>query len=269
MYQITQFLKFYFSSLSKYRIHSPFVFEICEDVIEDHRNFYAFDEIEHIRHLLKNQDLNIPKFDKGAGSKKLGKKSKADSIKDIISTSVSNPYKSRVLFRLVEHLALKHGLELGSSVGISTAYLAKACNPGQLYSIEANAHLANIAQSVQRSLKSTNCTIVNNEFDQILEEYLKKLPRLDFAFIDGNHSYKASLNYFQRILPYVHDKTVLIFDDIYWSEEMTKAWRIINSHKKVSLSLDLFYFGIVFFTPDFKEKQSFKLRSPLKKILFA
>lgn len=268
MYQIVQFLRFYLNSFSKYRIHSPFVFTLIENVIEDDRWFYAFDEIELRRKMLQKRNQEIVKNDKGAGSSILKKKDTFVSLKDILKTSVSSPYKGRVLYRLVEYLKLKNGIELGTSAGISAAYLAKACSAGKLFTIEANKELCAVAKVLHRSLKIKNCEIINLEFQPALIKLLPKISSLDYVFIDGDHSFEATTRNFNMILPYTRYNTIIIIDDIYWSEDMTRAWDEIKSYKSVRLSIDLFYFGLIFLSNNFKEKQHFIVKSPLYKYLF-
>ncbi|MFZ9719521.1 MAG: class I SAM-dependent methyltransferase, partial [Chitinophagaceae bacterium] len=88
---------------------------------------------------------------------------------------------------------------------------------------------------------------------------LKKMGKLDFVFIDGNHAYAPTLRYFNAMLPFVHSGTVMILDDIHWSAEMEKAWQAISNHSAVTLSIDLFFVGILFFREEQLHKQHFRI----------
>ena len=76
---------------------------------------------------------------------------------------------------------------------------------------------------------------------------IKELDKLDFVFVDGNHQRDATLKYFEWCLPKVHKDTVLIFDDIYWSEGMKAAWNEIKAHPSVTVTINMFWIGLVFF----------------------
>ena len=80
-----------------------------------------------------------------------------------------------------------------------------------------------------------------------VEKELKEHNQLDFVFFDGNHKKKPTLSYFKQCLEVAHEDSIFIFDDIYWSTEMTEAWQEIKKHPKVTLSIDCFEMGIVFF----------------------
>lgn len=264
MYQIIQFIRFYFLAIGKHRVHSPFVYSFIENVLEDQRWFYAFDEIEFQRKALAKIDLKIKLKYNIQGAKK---QYDAYTLKSLIKTSVLNPYKCRVLFRTLEFLELKKGLELGSSIGISSSYLAKAVSPGILYCMTENAALCDLANKVHKSLNITNCNNLCKSFNEIMEETQLKFDEADFVFINGIESSRDTVRYFEQVLPFLHEKSIIIINDIYRSGKIHEDWQRIKSNKKVTLSIDLFYFGIVFFSPDFKERQNFRLKSDLMKIL--
>jgi predicted O-methyltransferase YrrM len=67
------------------------------------------------------------------------------------------------------------------------------------------------------------------------------------VFVDGNHQKEATLRYFKLCLPKVHENSLLIFDDIYWSRGMKEAWNEIKAHPEVTVTVDLFWIGLVYF----------------------
>ncbi len=83
---------------------------------------------------------------------------------------------------------------------------------------------------------------------------------IDLAFIDGNHRLMPTLHYFDLIKPRISMDGLIIFDDIHWSREMEMAWNKIKADPKVTLSIDLFFLGIVFFREAFKVKQDVEIR---------
>lgn len=161
---------------------------------------------------------------------------------------------------MVDHYRCKHILELGTSLGIGTAYLATASKNAQITTIEGSKEIAQKAKSNFNSMDLQNVHQVIGNFDDILPDVLKNITAIDLVFIDGNHRKEATLDYFEKIMPFVHEDSILIFDDIHWSKGMHEAWLAISNDKRVVLSIDVFQFGLVFFLPSIKEKQHFVLR---------
>ena len=106
----------------------------------------------------------------------------------------------------------------------------------------------------------TNVRIITGNFDNTLPEMVSAIPHIDLAFIDANHRKKPTLTYFNELLKKMSDRSVIIFDDIHWSAEMEEAWNEIKKHPSVMLTVDLFFLGIIFFRPEFKVKQHFRIR---------
>jgi predicted O-methyltransferase YrrM len=119
---------------------------------------------------------------------------------------------------------------------------------------------ARIARETFANLDLPEIRIVTGNFDETLAPVLEDLPRLDFAFLDGNHRKEPTLHYFSQCLAKTHNDSLLIFDDIHWTPEMEEAWQEICRHPAVTFTIDLFFVGLVFFRQEFKEKQHFVLR---------
>ncbi len=83
--------------------------------------------------------------------------------------------------------------------------------------------------------------------------------KYSLLFIDGNHQKEATLAYFEKLLPTVHNDSVMIFDDIHWSKGMEEAWEIIKQHSEVRVTIDTFQWGLVFFRRE-QEKEHFVIR---------
>lgn len=150
-------------------------------------------------------------------------------------------------------------LELGTSLGIGTMYLASGARSAKMVSLEGCPDFANVAYANLDILKLRNVEITVGEFGTTLPSALAQLQMLDFVFFDGNHRLRPTMEYFETCLPFAHEKTVFVFDDAYWSQGMTQAWEQIKQHPRVTLTVDFFDLSLAFVNPDFREKQHFKV----------
>ena len=226
-------------------------------MLEDKRHYYAFEDIEIIRkRLLKNNNiLNVN--DLGAGSRVLN--SNQRSIRQIARTALSSPDEGKFLFKLLHHLRPQTIIELGTSLGISALYMSKALPQADITSIEGCPEIAAVAKLNIETLESKNVTIKISDFKAILPQLLAQKKQIDCIFIDGNHQYQPTMDYLALALPYLSEDGFLVFDDIYWSPEMTRAWLDIKAHKQVTLTIDTFNFGIAFVRKAQLEKEHFQL----------
>lgn len=236
-------------------IHSPFVFALYEQVIASKKHYYAFEALEALRGRLLRDSRLVTRTDFGAGGQT--RKTKQDTVRAIVRRTSATPKKGRLLFKLAEYFRPGHVLELGTSLGISALYLASGHPPGQFVTLEGCPQLAALAVSHFQEFQLP-VTLAEGEIGRQLPGVLAGFPRLDFVYFDANHRMEPTLAYFAQCLPLAAEETVFVFDDIYWSEEMTRAWRQITAHPAVSLSIDLFDFGLVFFRKK-QPKQHFKL----------
>ncbi len=251
-------LSFYSSAKTYYRIHSPYIFDLIESILEDDNQYYAFENIEHLRKELSENNSQIQVEDYGAGSS-FANQGSTRVISKIANSAVSPKYQCEVLFKLIKKIKPENSIELGTSLGISTLYIANAYLKGKITSIEGSKSIAQIADQNFKSQSQKNIILKIGKFDDHLPLVLKDLNSIDFAYIDGNHQYKASIEYFEAILPYTNENSILLFDDIYWSTGMKKAWEEIKAYDAVTQSIDLYYFGIIFFRKSFKQKEHHKV----------
>ncbi len=251
-----QYLQHLWAAQGKYYLHSPFVYALSEAVIYDKRQYYAFKDIEILRSKLLQSDQIIRVTDYGAGSKVMPSNERA--IKQITRYASATPKKGQLLFRLVNYFKPQSILELGTSVGIGSLYLAWANRQAQMHSIEGCPQTAQVAQHNLKLLMVDNVQVHTGKFEEVLPKLLPTIAPLDLIFLDGNHQKQATLDYFQQCIPYMNENTVVVLDDIYWSEEMTAAWEAIQTHPDVTISIDLFKMGLVFFRKG-QAKQDFKL----------
>lgn len=239
-------------------VHSPFVFSLITNVLNDNRHFYAYESIESIRQLLLVENKKIFVEDFGAGSRL--NKTKLRSIQEIASSTLKPRKFGQLLFRMVDFYSPKTILELGTSLGITTAYLATPNPSATVITLEGSKEISEIALSNIAKLNLTNVQQIIGNFDDTLAEVLLHTRQIDMAFIDGNHRYEPTIRYFKQLLNVTHEYSILIFDDIHWSHEMEIAWEEIINDSSVMLSVDLFFIGLVFFRKENKTKQHFVIR---------
>lgn len=257
LHSAKEFLRYRLSAGNAHGLHSPFVFDLYNNVIKDDMPFYTFDPIEFLRTKLLANKTPITIHDLGAGGEK--NSHRQTTIANIASRSLSPAKYGRLLFRLTNHFRPKTIIELGTSLGVSTLFLSLPSSESKVYTIEGSPEIHQFSKSVFHKFNRTNIQSLLGDFDSVLPDLIKKLDRIDMAFIDGNHRYEPTVNYFKILLEKTTADSLLIFDDIHWSEEMTKAWKEIQNHPKVTISIDLYRMGIVFFRSGVP-KQHFILR---------
>ncbi len=252
-----RYLRFWQSSGNAHSIHSPFVFQLYTQVIRHSVPYYCFEAIEDSRAdlLASAQVLEIRDF--GAGSKILS--SEKRKVRDIARHSEKSPALAQLLFRLVNHFQPRTLFDLGTSLGTTTLYLAHARKESSLYTFEGDPSLAALANERFVQFQIPHLTSVVGNLDQTLSETLTKITTLDFVFFDANHRQEPTWRYFEQCLTKAHAESVFVFDDIYWSAEMQQVWQQIKHHPAVTLTIDLFYIGLVFFRQN-QPIQHFKLR---------
>ena len=233
-------------------MHSPYMFDLLTKIFDDHKEYYIFEKIETIRREFRKSTNLIQDLDLGAGSHKVPGASR--TIAQIAGSAVSSPRKCEVLFRLAEHLQPKVTIELGSSLGISTAYLASAYANGHVSSFEGNPDLAKIAREVCDGLDLSNIDITCGNFDDVLPSCLDSLQDIDLAYFDGNHRKEPTLKYYEMLRSRCSQNAVFFIDDIRWSSEMFDAWKEMKNDPAVRATVDAFSFGLLFFSPIFKER---------------
>jgi len=239
-------------------IHSPFVFDFVTNVLNDKRNFYSYENIESVRRRLLEDKTVLHVDDFGAGSTATSKKDQ--SISSITRNAAKSKKLCRLLFRIVHYYKPQTILELGTSLGISSAYMAAAVPYAKVITIEGASSVARAAKDHHRMLQLHNIDIRTGKFEDVLPGVLREFKTVDLAFIDGNHRYEPTKSYFEQILTKVTPQSILIFDDIYWSSEMEDVWKFIKEHEAVTTTIDLFFIGLVLFNDAFKSKQQFSIR---------
>ena len=255
-----KYLSYYFTASNGkgHGIHSPFVFNLVTKVLNDKSQYTEFEKIELLRKQLLSNKTILEIEDFGAGSVKGSTKKRR--VQQIASVSLKPKKYAQLLYKLVKYVKPKTILELGTSLGLTSAYLASANKEAQLITIEGAPSIAAIAKENLDHLQLQNVHLITGNFDETLETVLAKKSAIDFVFIDGNHRKEPTLRYFEQLLKKSTEQSLFVFDDIHWSRDMNEAWTTIKNHSSVTLTIDLFFIGLVFFRKEQKVKQHFTIR---------
>jgi predicted O-methyltransferase YrrM len=256
---VKKYLYYYFtaSNGNGHGVHSPFVFDFITNVLKDKKEYSSYSKMESVRKELLVNNIRIEIEDFGAGSSVM--KSNKRAVKNIAKTSLKPKKYAQLLYRIIQYYKPATIVELGTSLGITTAYLASGNSQSKVYTCEGSTNIATIARHNFDILQLKNIELIQGDFNETLQPLLSALNKIDLAFIDGNHRKEPTLDYFSQLLKHSTNSTILIFDDIHWSVEMEAAWAVIQSHPAVTLTIDLFFIGIVCINNDFKVKQHFSV----------
>ncbi len=252
-FQLISYIKFLFSSRNQHGVHSPFVYKLVTQCFYDKENKKAYQKIADYRKELFRNKNTIQVKDFGNGSRVF--KSNERKIAAIAKNAGISWKRSKLLYRITAYLNIENSIELGTSVGLATASLA-SYPKNKILTIEACPNTATVAKNYLQDHGFKNVKIEVHKFEEIIPQLQQKY---DLAYIDGNHSYEATLKNFELLLPRKHNNSVFIFDDIYWSPEMQKAWKEIQQHPDVRVTIDTFHWGLVFFRKE-QTKEHFKIR---------
>ncbi|MFM7511571.1 MAG: O-methyltransferase [Bacteroidota bacterium] len=239
-------------------IHSPFVFDFLKNVLQD-KSFYK----EYIpwntwrKEMLSNERvLSVSEI--GAGSRRGN--STSCTIASLAKTAAKRPITAKLFFRMARYYKPKTILELGTSIGLSTSFFSLACPLASVHTIEGVASIAEVAKQNFSNWNCPNIKLRVGNLDHVLVDLLEKMDSPDLVFMDGNHQEEATKRYFLQLLPFLSKESILIIDDIRWSQEMENAWSYIQLHEQVRMTIDFFQFGVVLFSPAFLEKSHFRIR---------
>ena len=253
-------------------VHSPYLFEWVRMVMMDKNAYYIWGEIERCREKMLRDERELEFVDYGSGKLKgengklKGANGERRRVCDIARRSLAKRKYAQMLSRLVnwlgsplltspsrggigdETLEDRKGLtivELGTSLGVTTAYMAAMDSRNRVVTFEGCEAVANIAKENWKALNINNIECRVGEID--VQKLVGDIEHLDVAFIDANHTYVSTCEYFDVLAGKVREKSVIVVDDIHYSEEMEKAWKAICADERVTSTIDLYQMGLVFF----------------------
>jgi len=258
LFQIKAYLKFLWNSKNEHGVHSPFVFSLLTKCFYDKKSKPQYTILKNYRKsLLQNKNF-IEVTDFGAGSKVF--KSNRRQISKIASTAGISPKRAELLFRISNYFQPATILEIGTSLGLATSALALGNTNAKVISLEGCPQTANQCQLQLQKFNFNNVNSIVTEFESFLISKNLQATVYNLIYFDGNHSKKATLAYFDLLLPTIDNDSVWIFDDIHWSQEMEEAWEIIKDHPKITVTIDTFQWGFVFFRYE-QKKEHFVIRA--------
>ncbi len=242
-------------------IHSPYLFELVRFVLRDENAYYCFADIERRRELLLACQDVLDVTDFGSAGSPKGKQVQR-RVCDIAKTHLERPKIGQLLFRLVNFIAQHEKrsleiLELGTSLGVTTAYLASADSRHRVLTLEGSEAVLRVAQGVWRALRLENIAWQQGNIDDTLYKCARE--KLDLAYVDANHTFEATMRYVHFLLPRMNEKGVIVIDDIYHSEQMEQAWAALKDDARVTTSMDLYHIGLLFVDPHYL-KRHYRIR---------
>ena len=237
-------------------IHSPYLFHIVRFLMRDENSYYCFADIERERARLMACEDELDVVDYGSAGSKQGTHIPR-RVCDIARTHLEQPKMGQLLFRLALFMAQDQKrplemIELGTSLGITTAYMASANSKNRVLTLEGSDAVLRVAQGVWRTLRLENIAWQQGNIDDTLYKYARE--KLDIAFVDANHTYEATLRYVQYLLPRMTEKGVIAVDDIHYSEQMEQAWEELKQDPQVTTSMDLYHMGLLFVDPHYLKR---------------
>ncbi|MGX7668267.1 O-methyltransferase [Flavobacterium pedocola] len=257
LFQIKAYLNFLWHSKNQHGVHSPFVYSLVTKCFYDRKTKPEYKILKHYRNELLRNKKTIEVTDFGAGSRVF--KSNTRQISKIAQTAGITPKRAELLYRTVTYFQPDTILEIGTSLGLATSALSTGNPKAKIVTLEGCPETSGVAQSQFQKFNLTNIEAQVTEFKDYFSKTATGNCDWKLIYFDGNHSKEATLTYFELLLPTITNDTVWIFDDIHWSAAMEEAWEIIKNHPKVTVTIDTFQWGFVFFRYE-QEKEHFTIR---------
>jgi len=256
-YLIKAYFRFLWHSKNEHAVHSPFVFKLVTQCFYDRKPKAEYAVLKDFRNALLRNQNSIEVTDFGAGSRVFP--SNIRKVNAIAQNAGITSKRAELLCRITQYFAPEHILEIGTSVGLATSALSVGNPKAKITTLEGCAQTAQIAQEYFEQFELKNIHTEVTEFSDYFKNRRATTDHEQLIYFDGNHSKAATLQYFEWLLPTAENDSVWIFDDIHWSADMEAAWEVIKNHPKVSVSIDTFSWGIVFFRRE-QPKEHFTIR---------
>jgi predicted O-methyltransferase YrrM len=256
-HQVRAYMDHRWHAGNRHDVHSPFVYALVEQALRHRPADPGNADIEALRQRLLRDGSRIPVLDLGAGSHRHNNPERR--VRDIARSALKPRRQAAQLQRIARYCKASNVLELGTSLGLTTLYLARAVPQGRVVTIEGSPSIHHLAKQHFTSLGQHNIEALNGSFEERLPDVLAGMDRLDLAFLDGHHTCEATLRYFDLCLDKAGNDSVFILDDIHWSPGMGQAWETVKQHPRVTVTVDLFHYGLVFFRRE-QQREHFRLR---------
>ncbi len=257
VFQIQTYISYLWHSKNQHGVHSPFVFDLVMKCFYDKQKHPEYLLLKDYRNQLLQNKNTIEVTDFGAGSKVF--KSNTRVINQIAKNAGISSKRAELLFRIVQYFQPTTILEIGTSLGLATSALALGNSKAKITTLEGCPNTIAIAKKQCQLQDLQNIEFVTGEFMHYLNNCQLNTERCQLIYFDGNHSKQATIAYFNALLPSISNETVWIFDDIHWSSDMEDAWKFIQNHPKVTVAIDTFQWGFVFFRTE-QKKEHFTIR---------
>lgn len=231
-HQIISYLVFIFYSKNQHGIHSPFVYNLVT------KGFYK---------RLSSQNLSLF-FDY--------KKELKNEIKTSKYNEISKK-KGKFIVKLIQYLPIKNILEIGTSYGTSTAAISCASKNLNITTLEKCEKVGGIANHLFKKYHLKNITLLVEDYQASIRSIKNKT--FDLIYLSKKHDELVTLDFFKSCLPFVNNNSVIVFENIHRSKEMERVWEKVKSHSKVSITMDTFQWGLVFFRKE-QHKEHFTIR---------
>lgn len=248
-------------------IHSPRLFYLVRHILYDTNRLYAWEAIEQRREAMLHAPKVVHIEDYGTGS------NREELVMHIAQKSVMRASDAQRISRLLNYMSGKEYVperkrplrivELGTSLGLTTAYLASVNSANEVVSFEGSAEISAMAELNWQKLGLQQIRLVQGNIDETLPKYIAQLcecgETIDFVLMDANHTGEATMRYWEQLRPVLNDDSVVIIDDIRYSQDMYDAWKQIGRDERVTSTLDLGQMGVVLFYPPLI-KRHYRLR---------
>ena len=256
LFQIKSYIQFLLKSTNHHGVHSPFVYDLVTKCFYKKTNTKKLKRVNQYRTDLLQKHSKILVTDFGKGSKVF--KSNEREISKIAKIAGISKKRSELLIRTTEFIKPKTVLEIGTSLGIGTVSLQIGNLASKITTLEGCHNTSQIANNQFDKFGLNDIDLHVGGFKETLAKVLKN-NAFELIYFDGNHQKEPTIDYFEQCLNSINNNSVFIFDDIQWSKEMSEAWEYIKNHKKVTVSIDTYFWGIVFFRKE-QEKEHFIIR---------
>ena len=253
-FQLKSFLTYWLDAVDEHSLHSPFLFDFYTNVLKKEFSHPDLDALKSIKRNLEDDHRTINVTDFGSGSTKM--KTSSRKISDVARITTTPEKYSQLYSRIIRHYNCTNILELGTSVGINTIYLARAHELASVTTIEGSQEIALIAKRLFEESKVKNIQLIEGSIDHVLPAFLASVEKIDFVFIDANHRFEPTVAYVDLILKKIHANSILVLDDIHYSREMERAWLVLQGHERVHTTVDLYRCGLVFFNPSLTKQNA-------------